>query len=312
MNALVTGGAGFIGSHLVDALLAEGHSVRILDDLSTGTRDNVTDRADFLEGDVSDADVAAAAVDGMDIVFHQAALGSVARSVESPLATDRVNVHGSLAIFDAAKRAGIRRVVAASSSSVYGGVAPLPSTEDFPPAPKSPYAVTKVTLEHYARVYSELLGVETVCLRYFNVFGPRQRADSAYAAVVPLFIDALRTGARPTVHGDGLQRRDFTYVGDVARANLLAASADASVCSGRVYNVAGGQRATVLDLLAAIARVLGVTPDPVHDAPRPGDVRDSEADLSAIKAALGYEPAVTLEDGLRVTIASGGPSADTT
>jgi UDP-glucose 4-epimerase len=302
VNALVTGGAGFIGSHLVDALLEAGHSVRVLDDLSTGARENVTDRAELLEGDVADPDIAAAAVDGIDVVFHEAALGSVARSVESPLATDQVNVHGTLTVLDAAKRAGVRRVVAASSSSVYGGVAPLPSTEDFPPAPKSPYAVSKVALEHYCRVYAELMGLETVCLRYFNVFGPRQRADSAYAAVVPLFIEALRTGARPTVHGDGLQRRDFTYVRDVARANLLAAGADAPRCSGRIYNVAGGQRATVLDLLTAIGRVLDVTPDPIHDSPRSGDVRDSEADLTAIAADLGFEPTVTLEAGLRLTV----------
>jgi UDP-glucose 4-epimerase len=302
VNTLVTGGAGFIGSHLVDALLDVGHTVRVLDDLSTGTRENVTDRAEFLEGDVADPDVAATAVAGIDVVFHQAAVGSVARSVESPLATDQVNVHGSLAILDAAKRAGVRRVVAASSSSVYGGIAPLPSAEDVPPAPKSPYAVTKVALEHYCRVYAELMGLETVCLRYFNVFGPRQRADSAYAAVVPLFIEALRTGTRPTVHGDGRQRRDFTFVGDVARANLLAAHADASICSGRVYNVAGGQRATVLDLLETIGRILNVTPDPVHDKPRAGDVRNSEADLTAIAVDLGYEPTVTLEAGLRLTI----------
>ena len=192
--------------------------------------------------------------------------------------------------------------MAASSSSVYGGVAPLPSTEDFPPAPKSPYAVSKVALEHYCRVYAELMGLETVCLRYFNVFGPRQRADSAYAAVVPLFIEALRTGARPIVHGDGRQRRDFTFVVDVARANLLAADADATRCSGQTYNVAGGQRATVLELLETIGRVLGVTPDPVHDKPRAGDVRDSEADLTAIAADLGYGPTVSLETGLRLTI----------
>ena len=308
MITLVTGGAGFIGSHLVDALLEAGHEVRVLDDLSTGVRENLTDRAELVVGDVGDPEVAAAAVAGIEVVFHEAALGSVARSVESPLATDLANVHGSLAILDAAKRAGVRRVVAASSSSVYGGVAPLPSTEDFPPVPRSPYAVTKVALEHYCRVYAELMGLETVCLRYFNVFGPRQRADSAYAAVVPLFIDALRSGSSPTVHGDGLQRRDFTYVGDVARANLLAADADTSVCSGHVYNVAGGQRATVLDLLETIAKILDVTPDPVHDEPRAGDVRDSEADLRAIARDLGYEPAVSLEDGLRITISSASGS----
>lgn len=306
MKTLVTGGAGFIGSHIVDALLEGGHAVRVLDDLSSGLSENVAAAAEFVLGDVADPAIATAAVEDIDVVFHEAALGSVARSLESPLATNRINVQGSLAILDAAKRAGVRRVVAASSSSVYGGVAPLPSTEGFPPAPKSPYAVTKVALEQYCRVYAELMGLETVCLRYFNVFGPRQRSDSAYAAVVPLFIEALRTGVRPTVHGDGTQRRDFTFVGDVARANLLAADADAEICSGRVYNVAGGQRASVLELLATIGKILDVTPNPVHDAPRAGDVRDSEADLSAIGTALGYEPTVTLEDGLRETIAAGG------
>ncbi len=308
MNTLVTGGAGFIGSHLADELLAAGHAVRILDDMSTGHADNVPKGAELIEASVADADAVAAAVADIEVVFHQAALGSVARSVESPLATDLVNVHGTLTVLDAARRAGVRRVVAASSSSVYGGVAPLPSSEDFPPSPKSPYAVSKVALEHYCRVFSELLGLETVCLRYFNVFGPRQRADSAYAAVVPLFIDALRTGTRPVVHGDGLQRRDFTYVGDVARANILAADAEASVCSGRVYNIAGGQRATVLDLLETIGRICERAPDPVHDDPRPGDVRDSEADLSAAASDLDYAPTVSLEDGLRSTIGPTSPS----
>ncbi len=236
------------------------------------------------------------------MVFHQAALGSVARSVEAPLNTDRANVHGSLAILEAARRAGVRRVVAASSSSVYGGVAPLPSSESFPPSPRSPYAVTKVALEHYSRVYAELMGIETVCLRYFNVFGPRQRPDAAYAAVVPLFIDALLEGVRPTVHGDGLQRRDFSFIADVARANLLAADAPAEQCSGRVYNVSGGLPATVLELLDLVGQLTGVTPDPVHDEQRTGDVRNSQADLSAARADLGYVPSVSLEDGLRVTV----------
>lgn len=305
MNTLVTGGAGFIGSHLVDALLEDGHAVRVVDDLSTGTVNNLNDQAEFIEGDIADPEVAVAAVNGIEVVFHQAALGSVARSIESPLSTNHVNVDGSLAILDAAHHAGVRRVVAASSSSVYGGVAPLPSPEDWPPAPKSPYAVTKVALELYCRVYAELMGLETVCLRYFNVFGPRQRADSSYAAVVPLFIEALRTSARPVVHGDGGQRRDFTFVSDVVRANLLAADSDASQCSGRLYNVAGGQQTTVLDLLSAIGRILEVTPDPVYLDPRPGDVRESEADTAAIRTDLGFHPTISLEAGLRRTISSG-------
>jgi UDP-glucose 4-epimerase len=304
MKTLVTGGAGFIGSHLADALLARGDHVRILDDLSNGRRENAPSAAELVVGSVADATVVDAAMDGIEVVFHEAALGSVARSVESPLGTDLANVHGSLTVLDAARRAGVRRVVAASSSSVYGGVAPLPSNEGYATAPRSPYAVTKVALELYCRVYAELLGLETVCLRYFNVYGPRQRSDSAYAAVVPLFIDALRTGNRPVIHGDGLQSRDFTYVGDVARANLLAAEAPAERCSGRVYNVAGSACHTVLDLLTTIGRLLGVEPDPVHTEQRAGDVRDSRADLTAAGADLGYVPTVSLEDGLRRLLAT--------
>lgn len=302
MRTLVTGGAGFIGSHLVDALLAEGHSVRVLDDLSTGVAENVADGAELVNGDVADAAVVANAVVDVEVVFHQAALGSVKRSIENPLATNHANIDGTLTVLEAARNAGVRRVVAASSSSVYGGVAPLPSREDFPPAPRSPYAVTKVALEHYCAVYAQLLGLETVCLRYFNVFGPRQRSDSAYAAVVPLFVAALREGRRPLIYGDGEQRRDFTYVGDAARANVLAAGAPAGQCTGRVYNIAGGERRSVLELLGTIGDILGVEPDPEHADPRPGDVRDSAADLTAAHDDLGYEPSVSLEDGLALTV----------
>jgi UDP-N-acetylglucosamine/UDP-N-acetyl-alpha-D-glucosaminouronate 4-epimerase len=304
VNALVTGGAGFIGSHIADALLARGGHVRILDDLSNGRLENVPAGAELLVGDVADPEAVAAAVHDVEIVFHEAALGSVKRSVESPLPTDTANAHGSLTVLDAAHRAGVRRVVAASSSSVYGGVAPLPSREDHPRAPKSPYAVTKVALELYAQVYAELIGLETVCLRYFNVYGPRQRSDSAYAAVVPLFIEALRTGARPVIYGDGLQSRDFTFVGDVVEANLLAAQAPADRCSGRIYNVAGSACHSVLELLTTIGRLLDVDPDPVHEPSRAGDVRDSQADLSAAADDLGYKPSVSLEEGLRRLLAT--------
>jgi UDP-glucose 4-epimerase len=224
------------------------------------------------------------------------------RSVDDPLTTDRVNVHGTLAVLEASRAAGVRRVVAASSSSVYGGAAPIPSSERHPAAPKSPYAVTKLTLELYANVYATLHGLETVCLRYFNVFGPRQRSDSAYAAVVPLFIEALRTGAQPVVHGDGLQSRDFTFVGDAVNANVLAASAPADQCAGSVFNIGGGSRHSVLDLLHALGEIIGVEPNARHTEPRAGDVRDSQADISAARGALGYEPAVGFEDGLRLTV----------
>jgi UDP-glucose 4-epimerase len=299
VNVLVTGGAGFIGSHLVDALVARGDRVRVLDDLSNGLAENVNDNAELVVADVADPDAVQAAVDGTELVFHEAALGSVKRSIETPLLTNRVNIDGSLTILDAARAAGVRRVVAASSSSVYGGAAPLPSREDFPPRPRSPYAVSKTALELYSRVYAELLGLETVCLRYFNVYGPRQRSDSPYAAVVPLFTDALRRGERPIVFGDGEQRRDFTYVDDTVRANLLAAEAPAEGCSGNVYNIGGGQPRSVLELLEALGALLHVDPNPVHAEPRPGDVRDSQADLTAAGRDLGYSPTVSLQDGLR-------------
>jgi len=222
MRALVTGGAGFIGSHLVDALLARGDEVVVLDNLATGRIENVPDGAEFIEGDVADEAAVAKAVAGCEIVFHQGALGSVARSVEAPLVSDDANVRGTLAVLQGAHRAGARRVVLASSSSVYGGASQVPTPESAPLLPRSPYAVTKMTGEHYARVYWELHGLETVCLRYFNVFGPRQRPDSQYAAVIPLFIDALLTGRTPQVHGDGLQSRDFTFIADTVQANLCA------------------------------------------------------------------------------------------
>jgi len=215
MRALVTGGAGFIGSHLADALLAQGEDVRIIDDLSTGRGANLPPSARFIEGSITDPAMLETAVSGAEVVFHQAALGSVARSVNDPLVTDEVNTHGTLAVLAAAHRLGVRRVVLASSSSVYGGAESRPTPESTPLVPRSPYAVTKMASEHYARVYAELFGLETVALRYFNVYGPRQRPDSTYAAVIPLFIAALRSGTPPEVHGDGRQSRDFAYVDDV-------------------------------------------------------------------------------------------------
>ncbi len=302
MLTLVTGGAGFIGSHLADRLLTDGHDVRILDDLSTGSAENVPARAQFLKGDITDSGLVDEAVADVEVVFHQAARGSVARSLDTPLVTDHVNIAGTLTVLDAARRAGVRRMVAASSSSVYGGVAPRPTTEAAALTPKSPYAVTKMAGEHYLRVYAELYDIETVSLRYFNVYGPRQRPDSAYAAVIPRFVSALRNGQRPQVHGDGLQSRDFAFVEDVVTANLRAGAAPADRCSGRAYNVAGGQAHSLLDLLAILGEILGVEADPEHVEPRPGDVRHSAADLTAAATDLGYRPTVDFAAGLEQTV----------
>src|SRR5579862_2287595 len=225
MRVLVTGGAGFIGSHLVDALVERGDEVVVLDDLSTGFAANINPAATLVEGSIADEAAAAKAVDGCGLVFHQAAHKAVLRSVELPLTTDTANTHGTLTILKAAADAGVQRVVHASSSSVYGGAATLPTTEDEPMHPRSPYAVTKLAAEHYCRVFTELYGLETVALRYFNVYGPRQRPDATYAAVIPLFVAALLSGNDPVVHGDGLQSRDFTFIDDVVAANLAAARA---------------------------------------------------------------------------------------
>ena len=302
MRALVTGGAGFIGSNLADRLLADGAEVRILDNLSTGFRQNIPGDAEMLEGDIRDEAAVRAAVSGVDVVFHTAAHRAVLQSVENPLSTDLANTHGTLLVLKAAHDAGVRRVVTASSSSVYGGAKQLPTPESAPLIPRSPYAVSKLAGEHYCRVWSELFGLETVALRYFNVYGPRQRPDSAYAAVIPLFTHALRSGTRPIVHGDGLQSRSFAYVDDVVAANLAAAGAPAGSCSGRAYNIAGSHSCTLLQLLGELAGILGVEVDPQHTAPRAGDVRLSSADLTAAARDLGWQPTVGLAEGLRRTV----------
>ena len=303
MKALVTGGAGFIGSNLVDALIDDGADVVVFDNLSTGFRDNVHARATLLEGDVSDPDALTAAVTDCEVVFHLAAHRAVLSSVERPLETDRANVGGTLAVLVAARDAGARRVVYASSSSVYGGAEERPTPESAPLVPRSPYAVSKPAAEHYCRVFWELFGLETVALRYFNVYGPRQRPDSRYAAVIPLFVDALRARGHPEVHGDGKQTRDFTFVSDAVAANLRAADAPAAGCAGRVFNVAGGACHSLLDLLDLLGTILGVEVAPTHVAPRPGDVRDSQADVTAAATALDHRAAVSFEEGLRRTVA---------
>ena len=298
MRVLVTGGAGFIASHLVRDRLESGDDVVVIDDLSTGFRENVPADVRLVEGSVADADAVKDAMVGVDLVLHLAASRAVLRSVEDPVGTDRVNTAGTLQVLTAARDAGASRVVIASSSSVYGGVAPTPTPESATLRPKSPYAVSKLAGEHYARVFSELYDLETVALRYFNVFGPRQRPDSAYAAVIPLFIDALADGEPPVVHGDGLQSRDFTYISDVVRANRLAAEAPAEAVSGEVFNIARGEPSTLLDLLAHLERIMGVAAEPVHVDPRPGDIRTSCADASKARAALGWHPEVTFGEGL--------------
>ena len=302
MRTLVTGGAGFIGSNLAERLLAGGAEVRVFDNLSTGFRDNVPGDAELFEGDIRDEPAVRAAVAGTDVVFHFAAHRAVLQSVENPLSTDLANTHGTLLVLKAAHDAGVRRVVSASSSSVYGGAKELPTPESAPLVPRSPYAVSKLAGEHYSRVWSELFGLETVALRYFNVYGPRQRPDSAYAAVIPLFTDALRTGARPVVHGDGLQSRSFAYVDDVVEANLAAAKAPAELCSGKAYNIAGNHSYTLLELLGELADIFGVEAEPEHTPPRAGDVRHSSAALAAAARDLGWEPEVDLPEGLRRTV----------
>jgi UDP-glucose 4-epimerase len=301
-RCLVTGGAGFIGSNLVDALVARGDDVRVLDDLSTGHRDNVNPSAQLIEADISDPTAVRDAIEGCELVFHQAAHRAVLRSVEDPLSTDTANTHGTLTVLEAARAAGVRRVIAASSSSVYGGAAQRPTPESAPLLPRSPYAVSKLAGEHYLRVYSELHGLETVALRYFNVFGPRQRPDSMYAAVIPLFIDALRNGHPPTVHGDGQQSRDFTFIEDAVAANLAAAAAPASAVTGRAYNIACGGEHSLLELLGHLRDILGVDIAPEHTDPRPGDVRHSCADVSAAARDLSWKANVSFRDGLVATV----------
>jgi len=299
MDALVTGGAGFIGSHLVTALLESGHTVRVLDDLSTGRIENVPSRASLLTGNVADPGTVADASDGIEVVFHLAADGSVAHSVDDPLETDRRNVAGTLTVLDRARAAGVRRVVFASSCSVYGSVGTPPLAETDAVAPLSPYAVTKLAGEHYCRVFAQTMGLETVSLRFFNVFGPGQRADSSYAAAIPRFASALLSGARPTIFGDGRQRRDFVFVGDVVTANLLAATAPTNAVSGEIFNVGGGRSVDLLELLETMGRILNIAVEPKYEPARTGDVRESEADLNRSRRELGFNPSVPLEEGLR-------------
>ena len=304
---LVTGGAGFIGSNLVEALLEQGHTVRVLDNFSTGRRANLAafaDRIDLIEGDLVNLDDVRRAVEGVEVVFHQGAVPSVPRSIEDPIGSDKTNALGTLHVLVAARDAGVRRVVYASSSSVYGDQSPdAAKVETMSPRPISPYAVAKLAAEHYCQVAYHVYGLETVSLRYFNVFGPRQDPTSAYAAVIPRFITALRDGTPPTIYGDGEQTRDFTYVGNVVAGNLLAASAPRERVAGEVFNLAAGGQISLNKLAQTLTTIIGCDIPPVYADPRPGDIRHSRADISKAQKALGFAPQISFQEGLRRTVA---------
>jgi UDP-glucose 4-epimerase len=303
MKVLITGGGGFIGSHLVDHFLAAGDDVRVLDNFATGSRENlagVRDDIALVEGDIQSYERVHNAVRGCEVVVHQAALPSVPRSVQDPLTSNASNVIGTLNVLLAARDSGVRRVLYASSSSVYGTNPTLPKSEDLATAPISPYAVAKLAGEGYCRIFFEVYGIETVALRYFNVFGPRQDPQSQYAAVVPNFITALLTGHQPTVFGDGEQSRDFTYVENVVEANRLAI--EANDIAGNTYNIACGERISLNDLLTELGSITGREFEAVHEAERSADVRHSLADISRATADLGYRPPVDLRTGLARTL----------
>ena len=302
-NVLVTGGAGFIGSHIVEALVRRGDRVRVVDDLSTGDEKNlaaVGSKIEFLRGNLCDESIASAAVRDMEIVFHEAALASVPRSVERPLDTHANCTTATLMILDQARRAKVRRFVYAASSSAYGNL-PKPAKQETDPCqPLSPYAAAKLAGEMYCQSFYQSYGLETVCLRYFNVFGPRQDPNSPYSAVIPLFISKMIKGIPPTVYGDGEQSRDFVYIQNVVDVNLLAAQAKAA--PGKVFNVGCGTSFNLLQLIAGLNRILGIDLKPKFEAARPGDVRDSLADISAARSVLGYVPQIDLEQGLQRTV----------
>lgn len=300
---LVTGGGGFIGSHIVESLVNDGQDVRVLDNFLTGKRENIAgflDSIELIEGDIRDFGTCEKALDGVDFVLHQAALPSVPRSVADPVLTNAINVAGTLNMLVASKNAKIKKFVFASSSSVYGDDPSLPKKEGKEGVPLSPYAVTKLVGEKYLRVFSEIYGLRTVSLRYFNIFGPRQDPHSQYAAVIPNFITCMLKGESPRIFGDGEQSRDFTYVANVVKANMLAAEAED--VSGEVFNIACGGRITVNTLFGKIRHFFQKDIDPVHDKPRPGDIRHSFADITKAGKMITYEPEVPFDDGLKETV----------
>ncbi|MBI5091189.1 MAG: NAD-dependent epimerase/dehydratase family protein [Candidatus Hydrogenedentes bacterium] len=301
---LVTGGGGFIGSNLVHALLVRGQHVRVLDDFSTGKPENLADvlsDIELAEGSICDKDLLPAVFKGVDYCLHLAALPSVPRSIEAPWQCNRSNVEGSINVLLAARDAGVRRVVVASSSSVYGNAAEMPASETAPIAPISPYGVSKAAIEMYARVFAGIYRMDIVALRYFNVFGPRQDPNSAYAAVIPAFIRRMRRGECPHVDGDGLQGRDFTYVANVVDANIRVCEFPGPLAG--TYNIACGATTTILGIANALNAIMGVDLQPEFGPPRPGDIRQSYADISKAEVAFGYRPLVAIEDGLAQTVA---------
>lgn len=306
-NFLVTGGAGFIGSNLVETLAAHGHAVRVLDNFSTGKRENlapIIDQINLVEGDLVNLSDVRGAVEGIEVVLHQAAIPSVPRSVEDPIASDEANVRGTLHVLVASRDAGVRRVVYASSSSVYGDQEPeAPKVETMTPKPISPYGVSKLAAEYYCQVFHQVYGLDTVTLRYFNVFGPRQDPNSAYAAVVPKFITAMLSKNPPTVYGDGEQTRDFTYVGNVVAGNLLAANASPDQVAGEVFNLAVGGQISLNLLLETLKNIIGNEVAPTYAAPRPGDIRHSRADVNKVQEKIGFMPEISFEEGLRRAVA---------
>jgi UDP-glucose 4-epimerase len=301
-RVLVTGGGGFIGSHLAERLVRDGCEVRVIDNFATGRRSNLApcaDEIDLVEGDLQSYERAHNAVNGCEVVFHQAALPSVPRSVQDPLTSTMVNVVGTLNVLLAARDAGVRRVVFASSSSIYGANPELPKREEMAAVPIAPYAVSKQAAEGYCRAFHQVYGLESVALRYFNVFGPRQDPDSQYSAVIPKFIGAILDGEPPVIYGDGEQSRDFTYIDNAVDANLLAADAPAEV-AGMTFNVACGERISLNEMLAELRSISGSHVEPVHEPARPGDVPHSLADISAARTDLGYEPRIGVREGLRL------------
>jgi nucleoside-diphosphate-sugar epimerase len=301
-NYVVTGGAGFIGSHLAEELVRRGERVRIVDSLITGKLSNIEhiSPVEFIEGDLADLDVARRAVEGCEFVLHQAAIPSVPRSVQDPIASNRANVDATLNVLVAARDAGVKRVVFAGSSSVYGDAATLPKHETMTPNPLSPYALQKLVGEQYLRMFTRLYGLETVSIRYFNVFGPRQDPGSPYSGVISVFATALLENRSPKIYGDGGQTRDFTYIANVVDGVLRACTAPGA--SGESINVATGGRISLNDLFREMKRIVGADVDPTYGDPRKGDVRDSQATIEKAKTLLGYEPIVPFEEGLKRTI----------
>lgn len=309
MKYLVTGGAGFIGSNVTRALLASGQSVRVLDNFLTGKRENLAglakahgDAFELVEGDLRDLDTVRKAAAGIEFVLHQGALPSVPRSVADPVLSNEINVAGTVNLLVAARDAGVRRVVFAASSSAYGDTPQLPKRESMTPTPKSPYAAQKLMGEYYMRIFHEIYGLETVSLRYFNVFGPRQDPKSTYAAVLPRFITSVLQGVPPTIYGDGLQTRDFTYIDNVIQANLAACVAPEAAC-GKVVNIACGERVSLLDILEIVYGLAGKRVPPNFEPGRAGDVRDSLADISLARNLIGFDPKVPFSEGLAQTFA---------